>query len=232
MNRKSDFQLYCRRLFFLRGETDQWLSLSTLFGCLLVLARIIYTGRLTFILLPWNLFLAYIPYLITKRMSTKSVWTKRKAAAFFLFIIWMLCIPNSFYIITDLFHLNDQQHDGMTPGWYDLALILSFAWTGLLLGILSVRQMEKMAQQFFPGRHELIFLYPVMLLNALGIYVGRYLRFNSWDVLTNPFQLGRDIADILLHPLIYRFAWGMIICFSILMTLMYLTIKKISKTIR
>jgi len=231
MNRKSNFQLYCRRLFFLQGETDRLLTLSILFGCLLVLARIIYTGRLTFISMPWNLFLAYIPYFITKWMSNQSLWTKRRITALFFFVAWLLFIPNSFYIITDLFHLNDQQNDFIAPQWYDLALILSFAWNGLLLGILSVRQMEKIAKQFFPFWNEMLFLYPVMLLNALGVYVGRYLRFNSWDVLTNPFQLGHDIADILLHPLIYRYAWGMIICFSILMTLMYLSIKRISKSI-
>jgi uncharacterized membrane protein len=111
-------------------------------------------------------------------------------------------------------------------------MIVSFAWNGLLLGILSVRQMEKIAQQHLVYRRELFFLYPIMWLNALGVYVGRYLRFNSWDIVTNPFELLYDIANILLHPLAFRYAWGMIFCFSILMTFIYLTLKKISKAIR
>jgi len=73
---------------------------------------------------------------------------------------------------------------------------------------------------------ELIFVYPVMWLNSLGIYIGRYLRFNSWDIFTNPLGLSYDIGRMLVHPLFYRDGWGMIFCFSILMTLMYLTLKK------
>jgi len=231
MNKKTGLQLYYSRIFFLRSEMDRLLSLSILFSCILTLARIIYTGRLTFVSLVWNLFLAFVPYFITQQLQRKPQWIQSKSIFVFFFLLWLLCIPNAFYIITDLFHLGDQRNDYMVPQWYDLALILSFVWNGLLLGILSVRQMEKITENFFPRRTELFFLYPVMWLNALGVYVGRYLRFNSWDIITNPFQLGRDIANILLHPIAYRFAWGMIFCFSILMTLMYMTIKKISKTI-
>ena len=54
-----------------------------------------------------------------------------------------------------------------------------------------------------------------MWMNALGVYVGRYMRYNSWDVFTDPFQLARDIMVTLLHPLSYRYAWGMMVCFSI-----------------
>lgn len=231
MNRKSAFLFYYSRIFFLRNEMDRLLSLSILFSCMLTVARIIYTGTLTFVSLVWNLFLAFVPYFITQRLQRNPQWIQKKLVFGFLFLVWLLCIPNSFYIITDLFHLADHHNDFTVPQWYDLTLILSFAWNGLLLGILSVRQMEKITEHFFPGRHELIFLYPVMWLNALGVYVGRYLRFNSWDVITNPFELGHDIANILLHPVTFRYAWGMIFCFSILMTFMYLTIKKISKNI-
>jgi uncharacterized membrane protein len=231
MNKKTGFQLYYSRIFFLRNEMDRLLSISILFSCLMALARIIYTGGLTFVSLVWNLFLAIVPYFITQQLQRKPKLVQKKLVFTFFFLLWLVCIPNSFYIITDLFHLGDQRNDYLAPQWYDLALILSFAWNGLLLGILSVRQMEKVTEKFFPGRHELFFLVPVMVLNALGVFVGRYLRFNTWDIITNPFLLCRDIGNILLHPVTYRYAWGMIVCFSILMTLMYMTIKKISKGI-
>ena len=70
-----------------------------------------------------------------------------------------------------------------------------------------------------------------MFLNALGIFIGRFLRFNSWDVVTNPFSLFIDIADVLLNSNNYVMAWGMIGCYAALMTFMYLTLKKISKPI-
>jgi len=80
-------------------------------------------------------------------------------------------------------------------------------------------------------RNELLFLYPIMWLNALGIYTGRYLRYNSWDLLTDPFQLLSDIAGMIIHPLRHQVAWDMILCFSILMTLMYLMMKKVHKAL-
>ena len=91
--------------------------------------------------------------------------------------------------------------------------------------------MEKIFHIQFPLKNELYFIAPLMFLNALGIFIGRFLRFNSWDVLTNPFSLIIDIADVLLNPNNYIMAWGMIGCYAVLMTFMYLTIKKISKPI-
>jgi uncharacterized membrane protein len=115
------------------------------------------------------------------------------------------------------------------PLWFDLALLLSFAWNGLLLGIVSVRHMEKLFESFYNNRFDLLFVFPVMLLNALGVYIGRYLRFNSWDIIANPFQLIQDIIYLFIHPVRYRFDWGMIFCYSMLMTLFYVTLKRLNK---
>jgi uncharacterized membrane protein len=219
------------RPLFLQSEMDRLLSLSMLFSVLLVGIRMIHTGRSTFVFLIWNLFLAYVPYVITEALHRRPQWAARRSLFAVLFLAWLVFIPNSFYIITDLFHLGDHYNDNRMPQWYDLAMILSFVWNGLLLGILSVRRMEKILQPKLPAHHELFFLYPIMWLNALGVYTGRYLRFNSWDLIADPFQLFRDIAFILIHPLRNYYAWDMIFCFSILMTLMYLMLKKVSKTL-
>jgi uncharacterized membrane protein len=232
MNKKPGLQLYYNRIFFLRSEIDRLLALSILFSCLLVLARVAYTGHLTFIFLIWNLFLSFIPWSISKWLTQKPRRAESRIKFIFCFLVWLAFVPNSFYILTDLYHLGDNYNDYRMPDWYDLAMILSFAWNGLLLGIMSVRQMEKIVQSRFFKKHELLFLYPVMWLNALGVYIGRYLRYNSWDVLTDPFQLIRGIAEILLHPFTYRYASGMIFCFSILLTLFYLMVKKMSKVVR
>jgi uncharacterized membrane protein len=213
--------------FLLRTETDRVLTLSMAFSTLLVAARIVYTGDRLFLFLVWNLFLAWLPYAFTSAAQHHPKWRTGKRFAF-LFAVWLLFIPNSFYIITDLFHLGPYY---TVPVWFDLVMILSFAWNGLLLGILSVRQMEKMMQAYLPGKHELLFIFPIMWLNAWGIYIGRYLRFNSWDIITNPFALVADIIDMLAHPIQYRTAWGMIACFSVFMTLMYLGLKRIAKVI-
>lgn len=220
--------LWLYRQLFLRSEVDRIMTLSMLFGILMVLVRVVYTGERDFLFLLWNLFLAYIPYFLSGWLSRTPSWAAYWRKFSVAFIVWLLFIPNSFYILTDLFHLGG--HPG-APLWYDLALIISFAWNGLLLGILSVRQMEKIVQLYLPGNTNWFFLYPVMVLNALGVYIGRYLRFNSWDVITNPFGLVTDIAKLVWHPLHFREAWAMVICFSVLMILVYTTLKKISKMI-
>ena len=219
---------YEYRRFFLRNEVDRILSLSMLFGCGMVMARTIYTGEGDFLFLLWNLFLAYIPYFLSAWLTHTPTWAAYPRKFIPVLLVWILFIPNSFYILTDLFHLGG--HRG-APLWYDLILIISFAWNGLMLGILSVRQIEKMVELYIPGKTTWAFLYPVMLLNALGIYIGRYLRFNSWDIITNPFELVTDIARMILHPIQYGGAWAMVLCFTILMTLVYTTLKKISKMI-
>jgi uncharacterized membrane protein len=76
-----------------------------------------------------------------------------------------------------------------------------------------------------------LFIYPIMLLNAFGIYIGRYLRYNSWDVISNPFQLLADTVHILLHPVYYKNAWGMVLVFSFFLSIVYMTLRKLSKSV-
>jgi uncharacterized membrane protein len=199
---------------------------SVLFSLSLMLFRILYTGELFFIFLVWNLFLAWIPYRISSLLMERVDFIENNRIFTVLAICWLLFIPNSFYIITDLFHLEPRY---VVPLWYDLALILSFAWNGMLLGILSVRQLEKIMQAKFSIQSEWIFVFPVMILNAFGIYIGRYLRFNSWDVLTNPFNLVQEILYLVVHPVRNRFDWSMILCYAALITLIYITLKKTGK---
>ncbi|HXB33477.1 MAG TPA: DUF1361 domain-containing protein [Puia sp.] len=214
-----------RRWFFQRSETDQILTVSSLFSCLLVVARILHTGSLAFIFMPWNLFLAYAPYYISTMVTRRAVMGNRLVTIIGL-ILWLLFIPNAFYILTDLYHLADGHRNSRVPEWFDLVLILSFAWNGLLLGVLSTRQVERLLAPDASLTGRLVFLYPVMWLNALGVYIGRYLRYNSWDIVTNPVDLLGDITRMIAHPLRYHDAWGMIFCYSILLTIMYSLLNK------
>jgi uncharacterized membrane protein len=214
-----------RGLYFSRNEIERLLILSSLFSLVLLTIRIIATDRLVFLFLPWNLFLAFVPYYIVTSLIANPGWIENKFKFCLTFLLWLVFIPNSFYILTDLFHL---ELTADSPRWFDLTMIFSFAWNGMLLGILSVRKMETITGLFLKKRNTVFFLYPVMWLIAFGIYIGRYLRFNSWDILTNPFSLFGEIGEMFINPSRYTYAWGMIFCFSVFITLLYLTIKKIS----
>jgi uncharacterized membrane protein len=202
------------------------LVILTAFCVAMVGFRIIYTGEGMFAFLIWNLFLAYLPYMLSNFIDNRSNQLT-KTVLLLLLLLWLLLIPNSFYIITDLFHLRNR---AVIPLWYDLALIMAFAWNGLIVGVLSVRQIEKTLQTRWRIQ-EWLFVVPLMYLNALGIFIGRYLRFNSWDVITNPLSLVSDVGYLLIHPIRNRFDWSMIICFTMLLSIFYLTLKKLSRNI-
>jgi uncharacterized membrane protein len=214
--------------FSLSGTIHEWLLASSCFSCLLLLGRMIVTQSLGYIFLPWNLFLAFIPYFITRRMIDKrNEITKNKVKLFVTLGIWLLFIPNSFYIITDLFHFT---HIHSAPKWFDLLLIFSFAWNGILFGIISLRRVEIILTTVKTKIFSLYFVFAVMWLSAFGIYIGRYLRFNSWDVITDPFSLAVEILNMLIHPFHNLYPWGMTLCYSIFMTLLYFTIKKLGES--
>ena len=212
----------------LRSEIHRFLLLSASFSVLMAIARIIFIHQYSYAFLAWNLFLGAIPYGISRWLQLNPGLIQKRYRFAALLMVWILFLPNSFYILTDLFHLSG--YYGMMM-WFDLTMIISFAWNGLLLGILSIRQMEKIMEHYLRRRTTLLFVYPVMLLSALGIYIGRFLRFNSWDVITNPFGLFSDMGTMLVNPLSFKPEWITIICFSILMTIIYLSIKKIARTI-
>ena len=212
----------------LLSSVHTWLLLSGCFSCLLLLIRIVVTGSLAYSFLPWNLFLAFVPYGITGWMTRNVSLIENRFSYLALLTVWLLFIPNSFYIITDLFHLT---HIDSAPKWFDLLLIFSFAWNGLLYGIISLHRVELILS--LQTRKNLVvpLVFAVMWLCALGIYIGRFLRFNSWDVLTDPFNLVAEISDLVIHPFENSYAWGMTLVYGMFMTLLYFTIKKFSETI-
>ena len=169
----------------------QWLLLSSCFSCLLLEVRMIVTNSIEYIFLPWNLFLAFIPYWITWWMIRNVSIIENKIKLVMALATWLLFIPNSFYIITDLFHLT---HIESAPLWFDLLLIFSFAWNGILCGIISLRRVEIITTLFRRKGFSILIVFLVMWLNAFGIYVGRFLRFNSWDIISDPFSLISEIG--------------------------------------
>lgn len=192
------------------------LYLSIGFGLALLLARTMITGIFAFYFLCWNLFLAALPVFFAWIASTRTGWKKWVGYA-----AWILFLPNSFYILTDLFHLRERPG---VPLWFDLTLILSFAWNGCALGFLSVRMVERKIA-YRSRIPEFVWIYLFMLLNAFGVYIGRYWRYNSWDVLARPLDLISDIAEVFFHPVVYRDVWAMSICFAFPMTIFYLILK-------
>ncbi len=207
----------------------QWILLASGFSILLLAVRMIVTGTIEFCFLPWNLLLAFVPYGITRLMERRIDWLENRWKRAGLLCLWLLFVPNSFYIITDLFHFT---HVRSAPKWFDLLLIFSFAWNGIFFGIISLRRVELIVGLDRGPLFSIGLVFLVMWLNALGIYIGRYLRFNSWDVLTDPFNLAGEMADLLFNPIANWYAWGMTVAYAVFMSLLYLSIRKMGETFR
>lgn len=204
----------------------QWLLASCAFSIVLLMTRVVVTGYITYAFLVWNLFLAFIPYSISNWVQANFSKVNNKWKLATAIVAWILFIPNSFYILTDLFHLDEITS---APKWFDLLLLLSFAWNGLLFGIISLRRIESIFSKFAGGSFSLAFVFFIMLLNAYGIYIGRFLRYNSWDVVVQPFSLFSDLLQMMVHPFQNISEWGMIFCYTVFMTLLYITVKKLAE---
>lgn len=190
------------------------LSLSTLFAFGLLWGRIqyhpfdwskvqnledlmYYRGHLTFIFLVWNLFLAWIPYWFSLSLNRVYHRTQSRLLTGIVLGLWLLFFPNAPYIITDLLHLKSRSP---IPHWYDMMLIFSFAWTGLALGLLSLYEVHLFLKKRFSDFLTWGFVLTSIGLSGFGIFIGRFQRWNSWDVFTQPRAFGYEMVRTVSNP--------------------------------
>ncbi|PID32083.1 hypothetical protein CR970_02495 [Candidatus Saccharibacteria bacterium] len=167
----------------------------------LLLARMWATGAYRYWFMLWNLFLAWVALLavlvlLARLRKVRERWSDAFVVG--LFVVWLLFLPNCFYMLTDLIHLRST---GEISLLYDALLLSSFVTNGFLLGYTSVyavhRQLLKRMREWQAGA----VLSVVFLACGFAIYLGRVLRWNSWDVLLNPAGLLFDVTDGIVNPL-------------------------------
>ncbi|MDR2842787.1 MAG: DUF1361 domain-containing protein [Spirochaetaceae bacterium] len=199
------------------GVAIQLLILSVFcFG--LTIIRYIYTDGIGYFFLLWNLFLAFIPWLITGLLIIKPGIKKSKIVISLIFIVWFLFFPNAFYIITDLMHLRKRS---AVPIWFDMFLILSFSWTGFLFGFYSLLDIEQIMQEKFSKKCTYIFTVIIIFAASYGIFLGRYIRLNSWDIIASPVKFILTIKDTIINPAIRRNAFAMTFITGIFLNMIY-----------
>ncbi|WP_343641187.1 DUF1361 domain-containing protein [Chryseobacterium sp.] len=203
-----------------RFKINVLLIMMTIFCFSLSAFRYYISDTKVFLFLNWNLFLAWIPLLLSSFVLAFNI--RSKISLVFIIIIWILFFPNSPYILTDLFHLRARNS---IPVWYDLIVILSFAWTGLICGFISLNDIEKKLSYY--GKKNSIngIIVFFLFMSSFGVYLGRFLRWNSWDVLNNPFGLFSDIVVRFIYPMEYTKTWGVTLLMGIMLNFMYFTFK-------
>lgn len=167
--------------------------------------------------MAWNLFLAWIPYGFSLLLGA----LRSRALIAACTLIWLAFFPNAFYLVTDLVHF---RYNTDFIWWYDLGMLAAFACAGMLLAVSSLRLVHAQVRRRTSAAVGWAFVLAVAGLSGIGIYVGRFLRWNSWDVITNPQALAADLAQQLQAPELYPRMVGVTGLFAGLLLFAYLTL--------
>ncbi len=215
--------LYLKRLHSLMTNYGLYaVGLATMLAFGLLAGRIYRSHSLMYVFLVWNLFLAWIPYLISlwatrRHHLAPNRWWGLLASG----TLWLAFFPNAPYILTDFLHLSERPP---VPLWYDIGLLAAFAWAGLYLALYSLRHMQRLIQIYLGTMVSWGFTLGVLALSGLGMYMGRFLRWNSWDIVLHPRAVLADVAVRLINPLAYPRTIGVTVVFAAFLFVCYVTL--------
>ena len=143
----------------------------------------------------------------------------KKPITVLLLMLWLLFLPNAPYIITDFIHVKQR---AIIPLWFDLLLVFSFAFNGILLFFLSVEDVHHLILKHFSTVKTWTITVFILFLTGFGVYLGRFLRYNSWDLASNPKWLFVEIFDRIVRPTSHPRTWGFTLGFGMLLLLGFL----------
>jgi uncharacterized membrane protein len=170
---------------------------STLLTVALLGLRISRTHNAVFFFLAWNLLLAWLPLLASQAVTALAA---RRGPSWAVWVgagVWLALFPNAPYVVTDLIHLHPREG---VPMWFDAALLFSAAWTGMALGCVSLSQMQAWVTRARGARAGWLMALGVLGLSAVGIGLGRFERWNSWDLVSAPMAIAADVFSPLGKP--------------------------------
>jgi uncharacterized membrane protein len=163
----------------------------------LVEYRIHRTGNPFYRFLVWNLFLAWVPVgfaVLAHRRARRGF----DALVGVLLVLWLLFFPNAPYMLTDFIHLGTSR---LVPVWYDALMLSSFAWTALLLGFVSLYLVQLVTRRVVGPVWSWVGVALALGLASFGVYLGRFVRVNSWDALIRPGSVAHVVRTELENPL-------------------------------
>jgi uncharacterized membrane protein len=196
------------------------LIFSTLMACAFLIFRFVYSGSYNYANLLWNLFLAWLPYIFSLlAFSAYHINPRRWWLISFLGLLWLVFFPNAPYIVTDFYYLDPRPP---VPLWFDISLIALFAFTGCFLAIASLRSIHTIIERSIGKVFGWLFALFSLGLASLGVYLGRFGRYNSWDILFHPKSLLREIVDNLFNPLDNLGFLGFTMMFTTILLVFYL----------
>jgi len=175
------------------------LNLACVVCVALVIAHVAYSASDRRAGLIWNLFLAWIPFILAyfaHVVSWRRIWLYLVIPV--VAFLWLIFFPNAPYMLTDLQDI--AKGTGGAPLWYDVIVIVWSSWTGMLLGVISLYLMQDIVHRTFGRFAGWAFVFIISGLSSFGIYLGRFVRLNSWDILQNPAEIAMEILGLVIDP--------------------------------
>lgn len=191
----------------------------------LYLLRYAFTGDVMFGFMAWNLVLSLLA-LLAAVVCSASASAQQNKQALIAGIIWLLMLPNTFYMLTDFIHVKDA---GDITVMFDIVMVGLFAMNGFLHGLLSLFLMHRLLLKKTSPKRSLAVVGTVILLASFAVDMGRYLRWNSWDVLLHPAGLLVDVSDTILHPITYDRSYLVTAVFFVTISSLYAVFWQLTK---
>jgi uncharacterized membrane protein len=200
------------------NQQDKIVLALLVFSFALLAARMLYSQQIMYGFYAWNTILALVPYWCSQQVSKASTKIKRNV----LLMLWLLFLPNAPYLLTDVLHLENRYP---IPFWFDVLLVIQFAFLGMFVGFLAIKNVEHFLQQSYSHKATRIITNASFLLCAYGIYLGRFIRFNSWDFVANPFALIEVSVERIINPMDHLKTWSFTLIVAFMLMLFYYTVK-------
>lgn len=205
---------------------NKYNTLKYLFGALLLcffllVFRIKTTHDFFGLFLVWNLFLAFVPLGVAWYMQHRGTQLN-SISKYTLLVLWLLFLPNAPYVITDVIHLSYSPSNWFI---YDGITIGVFALLSLYFGFQSLIEVRKLFKTEIAETWLNALTVGVLILCGFGIYLGRVVRFNSWDLITNPLDLFGTIRSYLINPIEHKGVWIFTLGFGIFLNFSFFLFK-------
>jgi uncharacterized membrane protein len=180
------------------------------------------SGDLDYLL--WNVALAWVPFVAA--LALDDLRSTPLSLQLPLLALWLAFFPNAPYLVTDLIHI-DPADRSATSVLGDVALV-SVAPVGLALGFSSLMLVERVVRGRFGGRTALVVAVLSLAAASLGIYLGRVVRLNSWDLLTRPRVVGSVLRQFVRDPLAHPVAVALTVALALTLSVLYLRFRRVA----
>jgi uncharacterized membrane protein len=204
------------------------LALATAFCVALVVARMHRSGTSHHHYLLWNLFLAWLPFVFALALYDADRKRRPRILRGGLALLWLLFLPNAPYLLTDLVHFDSHADPGV-PRWYDAIMFGACGWTGLALAIGSLLLVHTVARKRLGAGVSWILFVPTLALVSFGIYLGRFVRLNSWDAIFRPAHFAHVVATPLRDPAGHPRFVGVTVLFTVFLMVSYLVVYTVAE---